>query len=138
MNKMKSKKSEEGSRRYESAQKHGYDLKAAYHTVRLLNEVEQILVEQDLSLTKNNDQLKSIRRGEWTLDQVEKYFVDKEKSLEEVYAKSTLRYGPDEPAIKKILMECLEEHYGSLDGVLQTEDHYKGILRQIQQLVQKV
>lgn len=138
MNKMRMKEPDVDSKRYASIQKYGYDVKFAYHVVRLLNEVEQILIEQDLDLTKNNEQLKEIRRGEWKIEQIEDYFKNKERSLEDVYAKSTLRYKPDEPVIKKILMECLEEHFGSLEGAIQTEDHYKGILRQIQQLVQKV
>lgn len=138
MHKMRIKNPDVDSVRYESVQKHGFDVKFAYHVVRLLNEIEQILVEHDLDLMKNNEQLKAIRRGDWTLEQVEQYFYDKEKSLEEVYSKSTLRYKPDEESIKKILMECLEEHYGSLDNIIQIDDHYKGILRQIQKLVEKV
>jgi predicted nucleotidyltransferase len=138
MHKMRIKSPEAGSTRLASVEKYGYDVKFAYHVVRLLNEVEQIMVEQDLDLMRNNEQLKAIRNGDWTMEQIEQYFHDKEKSLEEVYAKSTLRHGPDEPAIKKILLECLEEYYGSLDGAIETKDHYKQILRQIQKLVEKV
>ena len=95
-----------------------YDVKLAYHVVRLLNEVEQILVEQNLDLERNREQLKDIRAGNWTLEQIEQYFNDKEKLLEEVYLKSTLPYGPDEDAIKQLLLDCLEQHYGSLTGVV--------------------
>jgi hypothetical protein len=138
LHKMKIKEPDVTSKRYEMIQKYGYDVKFAYHIVRLLNEVEMILIEHDLDLRRNNDQLKAIRRGEWTFQQIEQYFVDKEKSLEEVYAKSTLRYKADEAEIKKVLLECLEERFGSLDGALQSEDSYKNILRQIQKLVEKV
>lgn len=138
LHKMDIKEPDENSVRYESVKKHGYDVKFAYHVVRLLNEAEMILIEHDLDLMRNNEQLKSIRRGEWTMDQIKKYAFDKEKSLEEAYTKSTLRYGPDEESIKKLLLESLEEYYGSLEGAIQTEDHYKGILRQIQKLVEKV
>ncbi len=138
MHKMRIKEPDVNSKRYESIQKYGYDVKFAYHVVRLLNEVEQLMIEQDLDLQRNNEQLKSIRRGEWTMDQIEQYFVDKEKSLEEVYQKSTLPHSPREADVKKILLECLEERFGSLDGMLQTEDHYRLILRQVQKLVEKV
>lgn len=138
MHKMRIKEPDPTSKRFESIQKYGYDVKFAYHVVRLLNEVEQILMEQDLDLHKNNDQLKSIRRGEWTMTQVEEYFHNKEKTLEEAYIKSTLRHKPDEPAVKKILMECLEEYYGTLQGMVETSDQYKNMLRQIQQIVSKV
>lgn len=138
MHKMRIKEVKPESARYESVQKHGYDVKFAYHVVRLLNEVEMILNEQDLDLHRNNDQLKSIRRGEWTQAQIEEYFYNKEKILEETYVKSTLRHKPDEPAIKKILMEVLEEHYGTLQGAVETADQYKNMLREIQQIVSKV
>jgi uncharacterized protein len=138
MHKMRIKEVTPESARYEMVQKYGYDVKFAYHVVRLLNEVEMILVEHDLDLHRNNDQLKDIRAGNWTMTQIEDYFTSKEKSLEEVYAKSTLRNRPDEPAIKKILMEVLEEHYGTISDAVETSDQYKGILRQIQQLVSKV
>lgn len=138
MHKMRIKSPDADSVRLASVEKYGYDVKFAYHVVRLLNEVEQIMVEHDLDLMRNNDQLKSIRAGEWTMDQIEQYFYSKEKSLEHIYATCTLRHSPDEPTIKKILLECLEEHFGSLEGVIQQEDHYRGILRQIQKLVEKI
>lgn len=138
LHQIKIKKPTPESKRYEMVQKYGYDVKFAYHVVRLLNEVEQILTEGDLDLRRNNDQLRSIRRGEWSLQQIDDYFVSKEKGLEEVYLNSKLPYSADEEKIKKILMECLEEYYGSLEGVLQKEDHYKSICKQIQKLVEKV
>jgi hypothetical protein len=105
-----------GSRRAERVKCQGADMKFLYHLVRLLNEVEQILTEGDLDLQRNNEQLKAIRRGDWTLEQVETYFADKERQLEEVYNKSELPWGPDEQAIKQLLLDCLEQHYGSLQG----------------------
>lgn len=138
MHKMKIKNPDETSVSYESVQKHGFDVKFAYHVVRLLNEVEMILVEHDLDLMRNNEQLKAIRRGDWTMEQIEQYFHDKEKSLEEIYSKSTLRDRPDEDQIKKLLLETLEEYYGSLEDAIGLEGNYKNILRQIQKLVEKV
>lgn len=138
MQKMRVKTPEPGSKRYDMIKEFGFDVKFAYHIVRLLNEVEQILIEGDLDLRRNNDQLKAIRRGEWTLNQIEEYFATKEKALEQVYLDSKLPKYPDEDVIKKILIEILEEHYGSLDGTIETKDHYKTILRQIQKLVEKV
>ena len=52
------------SNREKDIVKHGYSTKFAYHIVRLLNEVEQILTEHDLDLERNREQLKSIRRGD--------------------------------------------------------------------------
>lgn len=138
MAKTKSKQTDPKSKRYESVQKFGYDVKFAYHVVRLLNEIEMIMTEHDLDLQRNNDQLKAIRAGEWTLPQLEQYFFDKEKSLEAVYTASTLPYKADEQAVKALLLQSLEEHYGSLDGAIESADHYKELLRQIQKITEKI
>lgn len=111
VHKMNIKEPKEGSKRKVMYDEFGYDLKFAYHTVRLLNEVEQILTEGDLDLLRNKEQLKSIRRGEWSKEKVIQYFEDKEKSLEEIYLKSELPYGPDKDAIRKLLVECIEMYY---------------------------
>jgi len=105
-------------KRRSDAVEYGYSTKFAYHVVRLLNEVEQILVEGDLDLQRNNEQLKSIRRGEWTLEQLEAWFVNKEKILETTYANCSLPHSPDEEKIKGLLMNCLEMHYGSLGSAV--------------------
>jgi len=126
------------TKRMDAIAKHGYDVKFAYHIVRLLNEVEQILVEQDLDIQRNREQLKSIRRGDWTLEQIEKYFEEKELELEKLYISSTLRHSPDEEGIKELLMECLEMHYGSLDKCIIQQDEALTTLRAIQHLTDKV
>lgn len=112
IHKMKTGVNKANPKRQESIDKFGYDVKFGYHVVRLVLECEQILVEHDLDIERNSEILKSIRRGEWSLSQLEDWFAKKEKSLEEVYHSSTLRYVPDEAAIKNILLECLEAWYG--------------------------
>jgi len=109
---------EVGTERYKDYLKHGYSTKFAYHVVRLLSEIEMILVEGDLDLTRNREQLKSIRRGEWKKEEIREYFNEKEKSLEEMYLSSSLQYKPNEKIIKQLLIDCLEHHYGSLDGCI--------------------
>ncbi len=109
-------------KRKEIVEKFGFDVKFAYHVVRLLNEVEQILMEGDLDLMRNREQLKSIRRGEWTEPQIRDYFANKEKDLEKTFAESKLPAGPNEPAIKQLLLNCLEEHYGSLEKCIVNPD----------------
>lgn len=100
-------------------EKYGFDVKFAYHIVRLMAEVEQILTEGDLDLERNREHLKAIRNGECTLDEIIVWFKQKEKDLQTVYDESTvIPYKPDEPKIRQLLMTCLEHHYGSLDKVL--------------------
>lgn len=138
LSKMKVKKPEEGSKRYDSIKKFGYDIKFGYHVVRLINEVEQILSIGDLDLTQNNRQLISIRNGEWSLEQIEEWFYSKEKSLEELYNKSMLPYGPDEERIKNLLFNCLEEYYGSLENCVEHEDKYKLAIYQMKEFLNKI
>lgn len=125
------------SNREKDIVKHGYSTKFAYHIVRLLNEVEQILTEHDLDLERNREQLKSIRRGDWTLPQIEEYFQKKELELEGLYTSSTLRHSPDEEGIKKLLIECLEMHYGNLESCIIEPDKVITALKQIQEITEK-
>jgi len=123
------------SKRYESVLKYGYDVKFAYHTVRLVLEVEQILTEHTIDLRRNSDLLKAIRQGEWTEQQVREWFAMKEKQLDVVYNSSTLRYSPDETAIKALLLACLEEHYGRLDNIIYIQSDADRKLRQIREIL---
>lgn len=137
MSKIQNKANSSNPKRAETIEKFGYDLKFAYHLIRLLNEAEQILMEHDLDLQKNNEQLKSIRRGEWTIDELYRYFQEKEKNLEELYVKSDLRIKPDEDALKKLLIECLEIHYGSLEKLIKQETNSSELLKELEILVRK-
>jgi len=128
---MKTKTPEPGSKRAESVAEHGCDRKHAYHIVRLLSEVEQLLEEGDLDLRRNSAQLKAIRRGEMSEEDIYQWAADKERHLEKVYENSSLPYGPDEVAIKRLLFECLEEHYGSLDGAVVLDEDASLALREI-------
>jgi len=123
------------TKRVDSISKYGYDVKFAYHVVRLLSEVEQILTEHDLE--RNREQLKAIRRGEWTIEQVKDYFYRKEESLEQVYLDSTLLYSPQEGKIKELLLNCLEEHFGSLENVISLGDRSDNILTDVENLLLK-
>ena len=118
MHKMDTKTPMEGSKRAQNIAEFGFDVKFAYHVVRLLDEVEQILTLGDIDLTRDAERLKAIRRGEWTAEQVKAFFVRREMELESGYAASSLPHGPRESEIKALLLACLEAHYGSLDGMV--------------------
>jgi len=137
MSKIRNKVNASNERRAASIAEHGYDLKFAYHIVRLLNEVEQIMVEGDLDLQRNREQLKEIRRGEWTLDQVEAYFESKERALEATYAACTLPHKPDEDAIKKILMECMEMHYGDISSAVKRDANIETMIRDLRGVIDR-
>ncbi len=115
----------------------GYDTKFAYHVLRLLDEAEQILTEGDIDLQRNREQLKAVRRGDVTEDEVRRIAFDKEHSLEAVYASSKLRHSPDEDSIKSLLLQCLEQHYGSLENCVVDEMAAIGAIRDISDRVSR-
>jgi len=125
-------------KRAELVAEHGYDVKFAYHVVRLIGEVEQILTEGDVDLQRDNERLKAIRRGEWTEDRLRSWFDDKEKQLERAWAESKLPAKPDEAKIKDLLMRCLEEHYGRLDACVVDPDRAVAALRAVQAELDRV
>ena len=131
MHKIRGKVNASNPGRTASIERHGYDVKFAYHVVRLLEEIEQIMVEHDLDLERNREQLKSIRRGEWTLEQIQAHFDAKERALETAYAASTLPPAPDEAAIKAVLLGCLELHFGSLDAAIRRDPSAERLGRDI-------
>jgi hypothetical protein len=125
-------------KRAELVSEHGFDTKFAYHVVRLLDEVEQILEAGDLDLQRNHEQPKAIRRGEWTEDRLRQWCAAKESHLERIHAESRLPAVPDEARIKALLLEALEEHYGSLEGCIVDPDRAVVALRNIQAELDRV
>jgi predicted nucleotidyltransferase len=136
VNKMKIKEGNPDSKHYESYLKHGYDVKFGYHVVRLIDEVEQILTLGDIDLMRAREQLKSVRRGEWTIEQIEDYFTRKERDLEALYQASKLPHFPDEQKIKELLLNCLEQHFGDLSNAVQVVEPAIKALRQIEEALQ--
>lgn len=135
LNKIRNKTNPSSEKRKADIAEHGIDLKFAYHVVRLINQVEQVLVEGDMDLLANREQLKSIRRGEWTIDEIEEYFREKEKYLEKLYAESAAVPNLiQEDKIKQLLLDCLEHHYGSLDKAITVEEKPIRALREIKRL----
>jgi uncharacterized protein len=132
LHKMRTKAPQPGSKRAALREEFGMDVKFGYHVVRLLNEIEQILLYEDLDLQQNNEQLKAIRRGEVTEEQIREYAAGQEKRLEALYHQSKLPAKPDEGAISQLLIDCLEDHYGSLGGVVVRPDAAQEALPEIQ------
>lgn len=125
-------------RRAELVAEYGYDVKFAYHVVRLLGEVEQILLEGDIDLRRDAERLKAIRRGEWTEERLRRWAAEKEADLERAYAASKLPAAPDETGLRGLLLNCLEEHYGNLSDSVMQPDRAVGALRAMQAELDKV
>tara|TARA_R110000823_G_scaffold115491_4_gene238176 strand:+ start:914 stop:1603 length:690 start_codon:yes stop_codon:yes gene_type:complete len=124
-------------KRQKSIEEYGYDVKFAYHVIRLLLEVEQIMETGDLELDQDREVYKSIRRGEWSLAQLNAWAKDKEADLEALYAKTDLQREPPEDDILALLIECLEMHYGSLDNVIVKPTRDLQLLNELKGLVNK-
>ena len=135
LNKM-GKKDGDGKRQASIA-KYGYDVKQAYHLIRLLDEIEQILTTGDLDLRRSHEKLKAIRRGEVAEADIRKFAANKEHVLEQMYNESDMPERPDEEAIKQLLLDCLEEHYGSLDGAIVLDNQPVVALRAISEIIEK-
>lgn len=114
----------------------GYDVKFAYHVVRLLYEVEQILEERDIDLRRHNEHLKSVRRGDITEFDLRAWAASKESDLERLYASSTIPHRPDQDAIKSLLLNCLEQHYGNLSDAIVDEGKAVRALREVASIIE--
>lgn len=127
----------QSGKRAETVRKFGYDVKFAYHCVRLLDEIEQILNEGDLDLQRNREQLKAIRRGYWDKDHVIEYFEKKEKELESLYLSSKLQHSPDEGKIKQLLIDCLEEFFGDLSSAIVIPNQTENLIKDLEDLIRR-
>lgn len=135
LNKIKNKQNATSDRRKELIEKHGYDTKFGYHVVRLLYEVEQIMSIGDIDMQRDREHLKSIRRGDVSEQDLRDWAANKERELEKLYHESLLQYGPDEGKIKTLLLNCLEAHYGSIDGCIVNPDQAVAALREIAKII---
>lgn len=126
-------------KRAESVEKFGYDVKFAYHVVRLAQEAEQILRTGDLNLEANKEELKAIREGAWTLEQLQKWFEDRVGMLDKLMLESTLRDQPDWVALNNVLLVCLEIKFGSLSQALVTDEGQKALqkLEEIARIIKR-
>ena len=137
ISKLRTKTPDMGSKRKADFDKYGYCVKFASHALRLLEENKQILEEGDLDLRRSSELLKAVRRGDWSLERVLAYVARQEPILEQLYHSSKLPHSPDEDAIKALLVECLEMHFGSLAAVQNNQHRDAEKLRQIQSILEE-
>jgi len=104
--------------------KYGYDLKMAFHTLRLMDQIDQILTINDIDLMRNKEECKLMRNGEWgDFDRFDKEFQKRMDHLEELSRKCNLPPQPQQGALKQLLVSILEEHY-PVDEMIQMTDEY--------------
>jgi uncharacterized protein len=135
LHKMRSK--EPTGKRKAIRDEYGFDLKFGMHLVRLLSECEMLLMEGTMDIRRNREQLKAIRRGEMSEENIMRWAEEKTLQLESLYAKSTLPERPREAQIKKLLMQCLEHHYGTLENCVIDPDWSQTALKEVDQVLDK-
>jgi len=106
-------------KRVDVINEHGYDTKDASHVLRCMFEVKQILTTGDLDLKQHSRMINQIKGGQWTKDEVVERFEVEMDILNTIMDTGlcVVPYSPPEDKIKKLLVECLEEQYGSLSGI---------------------
>ena len=114
-------------KRAELVEQFGYDTKFAYHVVRLAHEAEQILRTGDLDLEANKEELKAIRAGAWTLEQLNTWFEQRVGMLDRLMLESKLRDTPDWAMLNNVLLVCLEIKFGSLSQAMVTDEGTKAL-----------
>lgn len=124
-------------KRAELVERFGYDTKFAYHVVRLAQEAEMILLTHDLDIEAGREELKAIRRGEWTLEQLQDWFGRRTALLDELYLKSTLRPAPNFDELNRVLMVCLEIKFGTLSNAM-IEGEAQAALRKLEEIARIV
>lgn len=124
--------------RTEIVDKFGFDVKFAYHVVRLLDEAEQILLQGDMDLTRSKEAMKAVRRGDWSIEDVKKWAMEKEIALEAAYTNCKLPDHPPVEPLKRLLFNCLEEHYGSISDNVTELDWAESCLRDIDKRLSEV
>jgi hypothetical protein len=112
-----------GAKRKAMVRRYGFDTKNAAHLVRLLRMGLEFLETGCLQVfrTADAEELKSIKRGEWKLDQIKAEAARLFDRLEAVKAASPLPEVPDEAAVSRLLVELQAAMLGLLPGYGQAD-----------------
>lgn len=91
--------------------KWGYDSKHAQHLVRLLRMAREILETGQVHVKRPDaEELRAIRNGAWTYEQVIEFGETEDKALDEVMEKSSLPKSPNRKKINQVLTEVTDEY----------------------------
>lgn len=97
--------------RAEDEAKYGFDLKHAYHLVRLIRMAKEMISEGKVIVKRpDREELLHIRNGGWTYDQIVEFAEKEEKELDVLYKTSeALPYKPDIKALDNLCVSLIEE-----------------------------
>lgn len=94
-------------------EKFGFDTKHASHLVRLIRMGEEILKTGKVNVDRTEidaEELKSIRAGAWTYEQIEQYAESKDKEFEDLYNTTTLPRSVDINKINELCIEVVHKY----------------------------
>lgn len=92
--------------------KFGYDLKHAYHLIRLLRMAEEILLTQKVVVKRpDREELLAIRNGAWTFEKLLEEANKIEDKMNDLYEKSNLQNKPDIKKIDHLCQTLIEKHF---------------------------
>lgn len=116
----------DNSQRREYFEKYGFDVKQAYHCLRLIDLVDQLVKIGDLDLQRNREECKAMRNGEWGSWENFDFYVGEKLSELESYVNvnpvAVPLLPPHEP-LHELLMICIEEYYGSVNSAKQNTEY---------------
>ena len=87
--------------------------KHAAHLIRLIRMCNEILETGIINVDRTGidaEELKAIRNGAWTYEQIEEYANDMDKRADELYKTSTLKRSPDMTKIKALCDSICEDY----------------------------
>ena len=106
-----------GDKRKKLVDQFGFDCKNSSHLVRLLRMGIEALVTGELHVFRHDaPQLLEIKRGEWTLEQVQAESQRLFHRAEEAFDRCTLPNHADHAAVNKLAVEILQSHFAKEQG----------------------
>jgi len=104
-------KNSRNPKRAETEAKYGYDTKHAMHLIRLMRMCNEILRGEGVIVRRPDaEELKAIRRGSMTYEQLVEMAEALDKEAERLYATSQLPNAPDRVAINDLIVEMTYEY----------------------------
>jgi hypothetical protein len=88
----------------------GYDTKFGMHVVRLLRMCVEALSHGTLEVRRRDaEELRAIRDGAWSFDELERFAAETDASLAEIEARSPLPRAPDRAALDALCCDLVRE-----------------------------
>lgn len=101
----------QGKRRRERFEKFGYDCRNAAHLIRLLRMGTEALVMGEINVARHDaKQLKEIKSGRWSLQQIEAEAERLQHLLDSAFVKSELPASPDYKKAERLLIDILQRN----------------------------